>query len=81
MYWEDRENEKVPENLKEDFYLERPEDKVFYPIDLSWDVNKDSLEIKDKYNVNIEDGLKRPIEIIEVDLKKYKKKYNNGRQR
>lgn len=75
MCWEDRKEKDISQEINEGFYLERPNEKIFFPVDLTWEIDGiDSFKINDKYNVNLNDGLKKPVEVIEVDLKKYKNK-------
>ena len=71
MYRQDSEKEKDLES----FYLDIPEDKLFYPIDLEWGTNdsiQSSLKISDKLSVDLQKSEKKEIEIKEVNLKKYK---------
>lgn len=71
MYRQDSEKEKDLES----FYLDMPEGKLFYPIDLEWGANdsiQSSLKISDKLSVDLQKGEKKEIEIKEIDFKKYK---------
>jgi hypothetical protein len=71
MYRQDSEKEKDLES----FYLDIPEEKLFYPIDLEWGTNdsiQSSLKISDKLSVDLQKSEKKEIEIKEVNLKKYK---------
>ena len=71
MYRQDSEKEKDLES----FYLDIPEEKLFYPIDLEWGTNdsiQSSLKISDKLSVDLQKSEKKEIDIKEVNLKKYK---------
>lgn len=73
MCWQDSEKEKDLES----FYLDIPEEKLFYPIDLEWGNNDSipfSLKIEDKLNINLQESKKKEVEIKEINLKKYKKR-------
>lgn len=59
------------------FYLDVPEEKLFYPIDLEWGNNDsipNSLKIEGKLSVNFQESKTKEIEIKEINLKKYKKR-------
>lgn len=61
----------------EEFYLQMPEEKILYPIDLEWDGDNsilDSLKLTDNLNINPEKSIKQEIEIKEINLKKFKKR-------
>lgn len=69
MDWEDRQKEEI---LK-DFYLEAPEEKLYYPIDLIWEFNAGkSFKIENNWSTNIEDGKIKTIHVSELKLKKKK---------
>jgi len=73
MYWQDSEKEKDLES----FYLEIPEEKLLYPIDLEWGINDSipkSLRIPDRLSIDLQKSKKEEVEIKEVNLKKYKKR-------
>lgn len=73
MYWQDSEKEKDLES----FYLEIPEEKLLYPIDLEWGTNDSipkSLRIPDRLSIDLQKSKKEEVEIKEVNLKKYKKR-------
>ena len=69
MGWESRKKEETIE----DFYLEVPEEKIYFPIDFIWK-NKDGkpVELKNNWSVNLEEGKKKTIEISEINFKKNK---------
>lgn len=58
----------------ETFYLEEPEDKYMFPIELEWVPQKPISKLGSNYIVNIEDGLKRDIEIRELEPSDYSKR-------
>lgn len=73
MYREDSEKEKEIES----FYLDIPEEKIFYPIDLEWGVNDSiskSLKIPDNLSIDFQKSKKEELQIKEINLKKYKKR-------
>lgn len=73
MYREDSEKEKEIES----FYLDIPEEKIFYPIDLEWggnDAISKSLKIPDNLSIDFQKSKKEEVQIKEINLKKYKKR-------
>lgn len=69
MGWEDRQKEEI---LK-DFYLEAPEEKIYYPIDLLWDFNGGKgFKLESNWSANIEEGRIKTIHVSELKLKKNK---------
>lgn len=73
MDWEDR---KKKTNLN-DFYLDVPEEKIYYPIDLLWKYKDgESFSFEDNWIVNLEDGKVKDLPIKEINLKRKKP---NGR--
>jgi hypothetical protein len=74
MYWEDQREKKEFQEIEDTFYLDIPEEKIFYPIDLSYEItNGSEISKKNNFKVDIEKGLRKPIEIIEIDFKRNKK--------
>lgn len=68
----DRESRKKEEILEE-FYLEVPEEKIYYPIDLLWKYKEGKpFQAKDNWSVNLEEGKIKKIEISEINFKKKK---------
>lgn len=71
-----RQDSKKEKDL-ESFYLDMPEEKLLYPIDLEWGDNDSipfSLKIPDKLTINFKESEKKEIEIKEINLKNYKKR-------
>lgn len=67
MGWENRKKE---ENV-ESFYLEVPEEKIYFPIDFLWKPNENtSLTLGNKWSVDLEEGKVKSINISEIKLKK-----------
>ena len=77
MYREETKKEREIET----FYLDTPEEKIFYPIDLEWNEKLPSVvSMESKLKVNLEDGKKTDLQVKEVDLKKYRKGHKtNGK--
>lgn len=81
MHRKDKREKEDFQEIEESFYLEIPEEKIFYPIDLTYTINNgNSLKIKDNLNVDLKEGLRKPVEIVEIDFKKIKKQKKNARK-
>lgn len=66
----DRKDEQK-EKVLECFYLDKPEEKLMFPIDYLWKFQSEKETLfNDNWNVNLEDGKKKEIEIKEINLKK-----------
>jgi len=73
MDWEDRKEEKGLDS----FYLDVPEEKIYYPIDMIWKYKDGKpFSIQDNWSVNFEDGKVKELPLKEINLKR---KNINGR--
>jgi hypothetical protein len=67
MGWENRKKEKNLEN----FYLEIPEEKIYYPIDFLWNFNNGkTFSLDNNWSVDLEEGKSKKINISEIKIKK-----------
>lgn len=67
MDWESRKKEESIEN----FYLELPEEKIYFPIDFLWKPDEiSSFSLGDKWSVDLEEGKVKTINVSEIKLKK-----------
>ena len=81
MHRKDKREKEEFQEIEESFYLVKPEEKIFYPIDLTYTINDgNSLKIKDNFKVNLQEGIKKPIEVVEISFKKNKNIEKNARK-
>lgn len=58
----------TPETMDDEmYYLEKPKERMFYMIDLSWDERPDLDGFGSRFSVNLEDGKKKNLEIKELE--------------
>lgn len=81
MHRKDKREKEEFQEVEEAFYLDKQEEKIFYPIDLTYTINNgNSLKIKDNFKVDLQEGIKKPVEVVEISFKKNKKIKKNARK-
>lgn len=81
MHRKDKREKEEFQEIEETFYLDKQEEKIFYPIDLTYTINDgNSLKIKDNFKVDLQEGIKKPIEVVEINFQKNKKIKKNARK-
>lgn len=81
MHRKDKREKEEFQEIEETFYLDKQEEKIFYPIDLTYTINDgNSLKIKDNFKVDLQEGIKKPVEVVEISFKKNKNIKKNARK-